>query len=101
MTNTISVTVTDIQKYDALRLLQCQSKEQKLTIMSLELSDKVQTGSNIELGIKPTNIILAKEYPQKKPGKLKKKDLTFSPPTYHTSSNTPSASTPTHCASTA
>ena len=65
MINTIPATVTSIQQCDSLHLIQCQSKEHKLTMMSLELSEKVKKGSNIHLGIKPTNIILAKEYPQK------------------------------------
>ena len=54
--------IVDIQSIDSLNIVSFEFSNIKLKMMSLELSNKVQIQTNVILGVKPTNIALAKEF---------------------------------------
>jgi molybdopterin-binding protein len=60
--NEFKVRVTDIQSVENLNIVSFEFNSQKLTMMSLELSDKIQINSNVILNAKPTHIAIAKEF---------------------------------------
>jgi len=58
--NKMTATITDIQSVDELNIVKFKFCNQSLSMVSLELSNDVKVGSNIELSAKSTHIAIAK-----------------------------------------
>lgn len=59
--NQIAATITDIQSVDAITIVSFEVAGQAMRMMALELNDTLGVGSKVILGVKATNIALAKE----------------------------------------
>ncbi|MEE8589655.1 MAG: TOBE domain-containing protein [Sulfurimonadaceae bacterium] len=59
--NQIAATITDIQSVDAITIVSFEAAGQAMRMMALELNDTLGVGSKVILGVKATNIALAKE----------------------------------------
>ena len=59
--NQIAATITDIQSVDAITIVSFEVAGQAMRMMALELNDRLGVGSKVILGVKATNIALAKE----------------------------------------
>ncbi len=53
--------ITDIQSVDNISVVSFKALHQTMRMMSLELNDSLHVGSEVILGVKATNISLAKE----------------------------------------
>jgi len=53
--------ITDIQSVDNISVVSFKALHQTMRMMSLELNDSLHVGSEVTLGVKATNISLAKE----------------------------------------
>ena len=60
--NRINAKVSTIQREDHLTLVSFETEDETLQMIALDLSPLLQSGSLVTLGIKATNIILAKEF---------------------------------------
>ena len=58
--NTLKVNISKIEQAGSLRLVTFSRADLKLTMLSLELSDALQVGTLVEVGVKATHIALAK-----------------------------------------
>jgi molybdopterin-binding protein len=65
----IQADIIQIQNVENLHILTLQSTQNILSMMSLELNSKIQTGSRVILTVKPTAVAIAKQ---------SSKDLSFS-----------------------
>jgi molybdopterin-binding protein len=54
--------IEKIKSVDSLNIVTFDFFGKKLTMMSLELSDQIQEGKKVLLGVKPTSIVLAKDF---------------------------------------
>jgi len=59
--NNIKATVTKINECDGVNIVEFDFKGLKLSMMSLELSNKIKMGTQVILGVKPSHITLAKD----------------------------------------
>ena len=59
--NYIDATLNDIQSIDNLAIVTFKVKEQKMCMMSLGIDSSLSIGSKVTLGIKASNIALAKD----------------------------------------
>jgi len=59
--NLISATITDIQSVDTINIVSFEAADQPMRMMALELNNTLRVGSKVMLGVKATNIALAKE----------------------------------------
>ncbi len=59
--NRIEAIVTDIEYFDNITIVSFEADEQSMRMMSLELDDTIVIGSKVILGIKASNIALAKD----------------------------------------
>ncbi len=59
--NKIAATITDIQSVDTVNIVSFDVADQAMRMMALELSERVGVGSKVMLGIKATNVTIAKE----------------------------------------
>lgn len=59
--NKISATVTDIKKHQGISTLELRASDLKFGMVALEVDERVQTGTKVDLTVKATNIALAKE----------------------------------------
>ena len=59
--NTIKTQITTISTRNNLNIIESQTHNDTLTMMSLDLPESLKKGSLVKLAIKPTNIMLAKE----------------------------------------
>jgi len=55
-------TIIQIEKSQSLHLVHFICEEQKLSMMSLDLDEKIQIGRKVELIIKPTHISISKYF---------------------------------------
>ncbi len=60
--NKFKTTITKIQSVDNLNIVNFDFFGASLSMMSLDLADKLQVGSEVELTAKPTHIAIAKEF---------------------------------------
>jgi len=60
--NTLNATITEIQSVDNLNIVAFDVNEQNLKMMSLDLSDKVQTNATVSIHFKSTAVGIAKEF---------------------------------------
>jgi molybdopterin-binding protein len=58
--NKIKATVKNINNYDGVNIVEFDFNNIKLSMISLELSSKIQIGTSVILGVKPSHITLAK-----------------------------------------
>ena len=58
--NRIRATVTSIEAYDGITIVNFGAAGQPMRMMALEIDDTLQAGSEVVLGIKASNIALAK-----------------------------------------
>lgn len=58
--NYIRAVVVDIQNVDAINIVSFEADSQTMKMISLELDNRVQIGSEVLLAVKSTNIALAK-----------------------------------------
>ena len=59
--NKITATITDIQSVDTVNIVSFDVAGQAMRMMALELSERVGVGSKVMLGVKATNVTIAKE----------------------------------------
>ena len=59
--NLISATITDIKKYQNISTLSFDASGLKLSMVALEVDEKLQIGTQVNLKAKATNIALAKD----------------------------------------
>jgi len=59
--NYIRAKVSDIQGVEHLHIISFEASGQKLSMVSLELNDVIKVGSEVRLGVKASNIFIAKE----------------------------------------
>ena len=59
--NLISATVTEIKKHQNISTLSFDASGQKLSMVALEVDEKLQVGTEVNLKAKATNIALAKD----------------------------------------
>jgi len=59
--NSIKAQIIDIQNNQQLNIVKFNFFECKLTMISLELEDDIQIGKYVNLGIKASNIMIAKD----------------------------------------
>lgn len=59
--NTIAATISDIQSVDTVNIVSFDVAGQAMRMMALELSERVGVGSKVMLGVKATNVTIAKE----------------------------------------
>lgn len=55
-------TVSQIQRCDSLHIVKFDFMGEVLSMMSLELNDKIQVGTKVKLVAKPTHIAIAKKF---------------------------------------
>ena len=60
--NKFTAKITKIQSVDNLNIVNFDFAGQVLSMMSLDLNEKLKTGSMVELTAKPTHIAIAKEF---------------------------------------
>lgn len=60
--NQLLAKVTQIQRLDNLTIVSFDFEGQSMQMMALEISEKLEIGTEVILGMKATNIVLAKEY---------------------------------------
>ena len=60
MLNNIEAAVTNIKNYDGVNIVEFDFNGIKLCMISLELSNKIQVGAHVILGVKPSHITIAK-----------------------------------------
>ncbi len=60
--NQLRAKVTEIQRLDNLTIVSFDFEGQSMQMMALEISEKLEIGTEVVLGMKATNIVLAKEY---------------------------------------
>ncbi len=60
--SSISATVTNIENCDSLHIVKFDCNGQTLSMMSLELDDKIKVGTKVKLVVKPTHIAIAKNF---------------------------------------
>jgi len=60
--NNICAKITKIQSVENLNIINFDFNSQNLTMMSLDLDEKVKIGSEVILNAKPTHIAIAKEF---------------------------------------
>ena len=58
----IVATVSKIVNQDSLHIVEFESHKQTLCMMSLDLNAAVQVGVKVRLVVKPTHIVIAKEF---------------------------------------
>jgi len=61
MSNIIA-TIVDIKNCDSLNIVEFTFCNQSLSMMSLELNNKIKIGSKVRLSIKSTNIAISKDF---------------------------------------
>jgi len=54
--------VKEIKNCDSLNIVKFNCLDQTLTMMSLELSDKIKVGTTVKLIVKPTHIAIGKNF---------------------------------------
>ncbi len=59
--NRINATITDMQSVDNINIVSFEAAHQPMRMMALELNDALRVGSKVIIGVKATNIALAKE----------------------------------------
>ena len=59
--NKITAIITDIQSVDTVNIVSFDVAGQALSMMALELDEKLSVGSKVIVGAKATNIVLARE----------------------------------------
>jgi len=60
--NQLLAKVTEIQRLDNLTIVSFSFEGQPMQMMALEISEKLEIGAEVLLGMKATNIVLVKEY---------------------------------------
>lgn len=60
--NHLHAKVTEIQRLDNLTVVSFDFEGQPMQMMALELSEKLEVGAEVVLGLKATNVALTKEY---------------------------------------
>ncbi|RRS30806.1 MAG: transporter [Epsilonproteobacteria bacterium (ex Lamellibrachia satsuma)] len=60
--SSIIAAVSEIQSCDSLHIVTFDFHGQALSMMSLELSDTVKTGAKVRLAVKPSYIVIAKNF---------------------------------------
>jgi molybdopterin-binding protein len=60
--NQLLAKVTQIQRLDNLTLVSFDFEGHAMQMMALEISEKLEIGTEVILGMKATNIVLSKEY---------------------------------------
>ncbi len=60
--NSFLATITDIQSIENLNIVNFDVSGESLSMMSLELNDKLHIGSSVKLMAKPTHIAIAKKF---------------------------------------
>ena len=55
-------TVTQIDNFDSLNIVNFRCNSQNLSMMSLDLSDDVKVGAKVELVVKPSHVAIAKNF---------------------------------------
>ncbi|HIP60800.1 MAG TPA: transporter [Campylobacterales bacterium] len=60
--NQIHAKVAEIQRLNNLTIVSFDFEGQPMQMMALEISEKLEIGTDVILGMKATNIILSKEY---------------------------------------
>ncbi len=55
-------TVSQIQRCDTLHVVKFNFKNQTLSMMSLELDEKIKIGTKVKLVVKPSHIAIAKNF---------------------------------------
>ena len=58
--NTLKVNISKIEQAGSLRLVTFSRADLKLTMLSLELSETLQVGTQVNIGVKATHIALSK-----------------------------------------
>ena len=58
----IVATVSKIVNQDSLHIVEFESHKQTLCMMSLDLNEAVKVGVKVKLVVKPTHIVIAKEF---------------------------------------
>ncbi len=58
--NIIKATVTEIQNFEGISLLEFKTQENILTLVALEIDERVKVGTVVTLLVKATNVALAK-----------------------------------------
>jgi len=58
----IVATVTSIENCDSLHIVKFDFYDQTLSMMSLELDDKIKINTQVKLTVKPTNIVIGKNF---------------------------------------
>ena len=60
--NTIITQVTNISKLENLNILECKTENDTITLLSLELPEQIKISTKLKIAMKPTNIIIAKNF---------------------------------------
>lgn len=60
--SSLIATVKQIEKYENLHIVKFDCNAQSISMMSLDLSDRVQVGSKVKLVIKSSHILIAKNF---------------------------------------
>ena len=60
--NTLIAKVTQIKSIDNLNIVKFNFADTTLSMMSLDLSDRVKVGAKVKLSTKPTHIAIAKDF---------------------------------------
>lgn len=60
--NTLIATVTNMNTIDNLNIVHFNFSNQTLSMISLDLSDDIKTGTKVELNANPSHIAIAKEF---------------------------------------
>ncbi len=60
--NNLHATVTEINSFEGINIVSFDFIGINLSMMSLELSSNIQIGTEVILGVKPSNITIAKEF---------------------------------------
>lgn len=60
--SSIIATVTQIDNCDSLHIVKFDCHNQTLSMMSLDLTDKIKIGTKVKLVIKPSHIAIAKNF---------------------------------------
>ncbi len=58
--NKIEATVKRIEESDAVHVVTFSAKDEEFTMMALELPKRIQEGTRVTLGIKPSFVLIAK-----------------------------------------
>ena len=60
--SSIVATVSNIKGYKSLHIVEFESSGQTLSMISLDLSDKIEVGRRVKLVVKSSHIVIAKEF---------------------------------------